>query len=133
MGVTSLGGCAQPLEDSAFLAMVDQHRITAGDLRAFVSGLPSSSPPTAEEYRRPSTDHDRSPDTASGSPGARAWKTIDEVLERLEEEKKRKLHEEMMRLEVYDQVSVEEPGDRTGLSGGRLVGPGREPGNFCSR
>ena len=108
MGVTSLGGCAQPLEDSAFLAMVDQHRITAGDLRAFVSGLPSSSPPTAEEYRSHlQTMIDRRILLAEAR--AQGLENDRRVLERLEEEKKRKLHEEMMRLEVYDQVSVEEP------------------------
>ena len=106
MGGILLGGCAQPLEDSAFLAKVGEDRITAGDLRAFVSGRPSS-PRTAEEYRSHlQTLIDRRVLLAEAR--AQGLEEDRQVLERLEEEKKRKLHDEMMRLEVYDEVSVEE-------------------------
>ena len=105
MGVILLGGCARPVEDSAFLAKVGQQRITAGDLRAFVSGR--SSPLAAEEYRSHlQTMIDRRILLAEAR--AQGLEDDRQILERLEEEKKRKLHEEMMRLEVYDHVSVGE-------------------------
>ena len=108
MGVILFCGCAKPLEDSALLAQVGQDRITAGDLRAFLSGRPSSPVPlTAEEYRgHLQTMVDRRILLAEAR--AQGLEDDRQVLEQLEEEKKGKLHEEMMRLEVYDQVSVEE-------------------------
>ena len=105
-GMVSLVGCSQPLEDPAFLAKVGEDRITAGDLRAFIAGKPFS-PLTAVEYRgHLQTMIDRRILLAEAR--AQGLEEDRHVLERLEEEKKRKLHDEMMRLEVYDQVSVEE-------------------------
>lgn len=106
--VTLFCGCAKPLEDSALLAKVGQDRITAGDLRAFVSGRPSGPLTlTAEKYRgHLQTMVDRRILLAEAR--AQGLEEDRQVLERLGEEEKRKLHEEMMRLEVYDQVSVKD-------------------------
>ena len=106
MEVVLLCGCAQPLEDSAFLAKVGEDRITAGDLRSFIAGKPSS-PLTAEEYRgHLQTMIDRRILLAEAR--AQGLEEDRQVLDRLAQEKKKTLYDEMMRLEVYDQVSVEE-------------------------
>ena len=106
VGGILLGGCAPPLEDSAILTTVGDYRITAGDLRAFVASR-SSTPRTAEDYRA----HlqiliDRQVLLAEAR--ARVLEENGWVLERLKRKKKRKLHDEMIRLEVDDKVFVEE-------------------------
>ena len=106
MGVIFLGGCAQPPEDSAFLAKVGEDRITAGDLRAFISGRPSS-PLTPEETRNHlQTMIDRR--ILLEEARAQGLEEDRQVSDRPDQEKKRTLYDEMMRLEVYDRVSVEE-------------------------